>query len=468
MSRAVVIGAGIAGLFCAKALSKHFSDVTVIDRDDLSQGSGMRAAIPQANHNHVLVLGGYRSALRLFPDLGERLCEHGAIPVDWFKDLKMYRSNGWRPRFDSDAKGVACNRATFEAVIRASLQSTNICFLAEHTVIELTTGSSTARVTGVVCRSRSTGHVRKIEADLVVDASGRGAITNRWLSQKGYPPVWETHVDPLCSYSTRWYRRLSSSNPDWKLFKVAFNQDYGRVASIVQTGVSEWVVTLQGFLGDYPPTDEKGFLEFAKSLPVSDVFDAIQDAEPLTDIIPYRRMQNVWRHYEQVPRWPESYLVVGDAACILNPAYGLGMTVAIRSANLLDDMLKQGRLNKKFSQDFQRRLAKTLRIPWLITTEQPFWLGGPTQRVQGWRYKLQKRYYKALSEHANFDPITWGVLQEVIQLAKHPNELLRPHILGRLTMRALLRSGLFSYARGSSDPIAVTHSRARRSSDKIS
>ncbi|MEV0130913.1 hypothetical protein AB0H83_20920 [Dactylosporangium sp. NPDC050688] len=47
---AVVLGASIAGLLAARALS---DTVTVLDRDDLT-GAGARRGVPQGRHAHML------------------------------------------------------------------------------------------------------------------------------------------------------------------------------------------------------------------------------------------------------------------------------------------------------------------------------------------------------------------------------------------------------------------------------
>ena len=65
-----------------------------------------------------------------------------------------------------------------------------------------------------------------------------------------------------------------------------------------------WVVTLVGYAGDHPPTDEAGFEEFARRLIGPQVWEAISGAEPLTGIGGYRRTENHWRHYERLKRWP--------------------------------------------------------------------------------------------------------------------------------------------------------------------
>lgn len=52
--------------------------------------------------------------------------------------------------------------------------------------------------------------------------------------------------------------------------------------------------------GDHPPTDEEGYLEFAKSLPQKDIYEAIKQAEPIGPVYTYSRTENVRRHYEKV------------------------------------------------------------------------------------------------------------------------------------------------------------------------
>ncbi len=51
--------------------------------------------------------------------------------------------------------------------------------------------------------------------------------------------------------------------------------------------------------GDHPPTDDEGFLEFARSLSQPDIYDAMKQAQPLSPISQYARTENVWRRYDQ-------------------------------------------------------------------------------------------------------------------------------------------------------------------------
>jgi hypothetical protein len=58
-----------------------------------------------------------------------------------------------------------------------------------------------------------------------------------------------------------------------------------------------WLLSLIGGDGDYPPTDEAGFLAFARSLRSPALHEAIAAAEPLTPIVGHRATENRLRHY---------------------------------------------------------------------------------------------------------------------------------------------------------------------------
>ena len=65
-----------------------------------------------------------------------------------------------------------------------------------------------------------------------------------------------------------------------------------RGAILFKVEDNRWLVTLMGRAGDQPPSDEPGFLEFARSLPVPIIYDAIRIAEPVSPIKTHRATQN--------------------------------------------------------------------------------------------------------------------------------------------------------------------------------
>ena len=125
-------------------------------------------------------------------------------------------------------------------------------------------------------------------------------------------------------------------------------------------------MTLTGGDGDYPPTDEAGFLDGARTLRIPDLYEAIMDAEPLGPIVGYRATENRLRHYDRVRRWPEGLVALGDVVCALNPVYGQGMTTAALGAEVLDRCLRRSRAAGHpagHGSEVPARLARTIAAP---------------------------------------------------------------------------------------------------------
>ena len=146
-----------------------------------------------------------------------------------------------------------------------------------------------------------------------------------------------------------------------------------------------WLVTLVGISRDYPPHDEAGFLEFARSLVSQRLYQAIKSAEPLTDLYSFRGTQNRLNHYESLPRYLEGFLVSGDAVCGLSPIYARGMTsAAIGSQTLADCLasLPQPGDVTGLAQCFQQQLRRDIDEVWQTVTNSDL-LWPATEVVEG-------------------------------------------------------------------------------------
>src|SRR4051812_24279738 len=142
----------------------------------------------------------------------------------------------------------------------------------------------------------------------------------------------------------------------------------GRTGAVVVTGKpgrrsglmfpiegDRWLVTLLGFFDEPMPQDHDAFLAYAHSLSVPDIYEAISDCEPLSEIKRFRFVGNLRRRYEQLSRFPEGLIALGDAVCSFNPVYGQGMTVGAIEAEALGQALAKAQLNGGLDPEFGRR-----------------------------------------------------------------------------------------------------------------
>ena len=87
--RALVVGAGIGGLAAAAALSRHFRQVLVLERDALAPDTLQRPGVPQGRHVHGLLAGGLQALSSLLPGLLDDLLAAGAMPLQLGLDLRL-------------------------------------------------------------------------------------------------------------------------------------------------------------------------------------------------------------------------------------------------------------------------------------------------------------------------------------------------------------------------------------------
>lgn len=429
---AVVIGGSLAGLCAARALAGHVERVTVIDRDRLPQEPRVRKGVPQAHHLHVLVTSGQRALDTLFPGLVAELCDRGAVLVSAPTDVLYLTATGWRERFPATHRLIGASRELIDwTVHRRLLADRRIRFLDGREVVGLTAGPAADAVTGVVLRHRDgAGPTERVAADLVVDASGRGSRTPRWLAELGYPQPAESRIDAGLGYASRRYRLRPGVVDGWKtilLLPAPPHTSRGGVLYPVEGG--QWILTLGGIGDEVPPTDEAGFRAFAGKLRSPVLYDAIADAVPDSPIHGFRQTANHRRHYEALPRRPQGLLVVGDAACAFNPVYGQGMSVAATTAVALDEHLR--RHPADLGRAAQAAVAAGSTTAWLIATgadlRYPSTVG--TRRR---RDRLSHWYLDRANDVANRDRYVCRVLTDVMHLVAPPTALTRPGVALRV------------------------------------
>jgi len=375
--QAIVIGGSIAGLVAGRVLADYFEQVTIIERDDWTEGADFRKGVPQARHPHALLKRGEQILEELFPGLRQQLISEGAVPVNMGSETAWFTFGGWRPRYESSINNIACSRPMLETAIRRKLSNlSNLSFKVGWEVTGLQADSANAKATAVKIRQRAgTQQELIMEADFIVDASGRESHVPEWLEALGYTPPSETVINAFPGYATRIYKRPANFEGYWKLFYIQPTPpNDNRGAIITPLEGDRWHATLIGMSQEYPPTDEASYLEYARSLPTQEFFEAIKEAEPLTPIVGFRSGSNRLRHYEQLPNFLENFVALGDAVYSFNPVYGQGMTVAAISALELGKCLQERQNENEnltgLAEQFQNRLMEVISLPWQIATSE--------------------------------------------------------------------------------------------------
>ncbi|MEV5932304.1 FAD-dependent oxidoreductase [Streptomyces sp. NPDC052079] len=428
---ALVVGGSLAGLFAAAALAES-ADVTVVERDRLPEGVGQRRGVPQARHAHLVWSGGVQAFDQLLPGLVGEVVARGGRLVRIMRDMVSRAPNEvWFRRFTSTHhRNLVCSRELLDAVVRDRVLADDRITLRQGTTALGPTGDAT-RVTGVRVRSGERESV--LSADLVVDASGRGSRAARWLTQLGLPAVAEREIDAGVAYATRLFRAPgSTAGTNFPLVNVQANpaKAPGTGGIILPIEGDRWIVTLAGTRGGEPSGDPGAFVDFALGLGDPVIGELLADAEPLGDVATTRSTANLRHYYEKMRRWPDGFLVLGDAVAGYNPVYGHGITVAAQSALAVRDVLRStGVRAPGTARCLQRVAARPVAAAWDLAVGQdalyPGAAGTPPTAVE----RLLARYVDRAVATGARHPRALGALLDVMSLEKPATRLFSPDML---------------------------------------
>ena len=424
--KAIVVGGSITGLLAAHVLSNHFEDVTLIEKDNYPNDDVPRKGVPQANHVHILLVKGKMILENFFPELEKDLLKKGANKIDFLDDSRYRLPSGWAPKFKSGIITFACTRILLENTIRDQIKKNSKIKIEQGVHI---TSLGLEKQNKIYAKTKDG---KEIQGDLIVDCTGRNTKTPSWLEDIGFSKPKETKIDSFIRYSTRRYIPPKKDR-NWKML-VILNKPTSnpRIGGIYPIEDGKWLVGLYSIGKDYPPTDEKGFLDFTKHLESQELYESLKDAVPDSEIFGYHVQGSRKYHYEEMTEWPENFIVLGDAVSVFNPFYGQGITSAALGAREFDDMLANHNLDQDFAKKFQKRLAKAISLPWVLgTSEDLRWPTTVGDKPTTITKMVQNHAQKVLLLAPNSNLATKSFL-EMMHMIKSPGVIYHPLILLQL------------------------------------
>ncbi len=376
---AVVLGGSVAGLCAAGALAPHFDEVLVLERDELPPDAEHRRGVPQSKHPHFLLNSGRRAMNDLFPGFEADLIAAGGLHLTASMDTAYLEGPGWAARKQSNLTMVYGSRILIERVLRDQVRGLANVTIREGTSVNGidTTGGGTpqGRVTGV--RFSAPDGDQQVDADLVVDALGRGSSVAAWLVAAGWPETPVKTLDAKVTYVSRWYDLPApESRPDswwWQHMVIMPTQEKGDHPPEHEFLVNFFPmegnrsIACMGSWGLDMPRTVDDFAASATRLRTPKFAAAMAASEPTSEVHLTRSTGNTWRRYDRLPTPPLGLAFIGDAVCAFNPFYGQGMSSAAASAVILRESLASATgLDESFARRFLATQRTALKVPWAM------------------------------------------------------------------------------------------------------
>jgi 2-polyprenyl-6-methoxyphenol hydroxylase-like FAD-dependent oxidoreductase len=416
-------------------LSEFYEEVTLVERDRLPDGPEQRRGVPQGRHFHALLSTGSKTLGQLFPGLLDELVTAGANVLD-NEPSRVYVRFG---RHELDCLGKFADPASLvvyqpsrpflDSHVRRRVRAIgNVRILDGHDVVEpIVDGAH--RVTGARTVNRDNGVETVLDAELVIDATGRSARTLPFLDNLGYERPVEQRYPVHLNYASQFLRIPAGMIGEKLGFSVGPlpERPTGLVAVAYEHGT--WILTLFGMGGYELPHDVAGIIDCAAQFAPPSLIAALRAGEPLGAMSAQRYPASTWRRYDKMRQFPAGLLVMGDAVCSFNPVYMQGMTMAALQAIALRSCLadRDGDLSRRFF----KAAAKQIGPVWRANRLGDFTLsqGG------GWRRELRRLvnwHADKVQIAAAKDPAVAEAILRVQHFVDPPARLLQPSFLMRL------------------------------------
>ncbi|CAM4750587.1 unnamed protein product [Rotaria magnacalcarata] len=235
-----------------------------------------------------------------------------------------------------------------------------------------------------------------IYGNFIVDCTGRNTSSLRWLKENLNLIVPTVQLHFGCGYVTFISGRFKTEDPLLDAIHLFGNncnspdKNTGRYINPIRTIKTDdenslGVLSIIGVVGvnsEYPPNDSyEDLLEWAKEHTPSECYTILKSTKLCNSLIPYRRIFDDRKYVELLgEKWPQSYILLGDAMCKFNSQYAQGMTHAFRHARELGKIFDEHSHKLEDISYIFNRPASTI--------SEEYWIGSTTNDWKTPRLKL--------------------------------------------------------------------------------
>ncbi|MEM7078043.1 MAG: FAD-dependent oxidoreductase [Pseudomonadota bacterium] len=461
-----VVGAGIAGMCTALALSRQNFEVTLIERDvpppdgdaDAAFFAWQRRGAAQFRHPHAF-LGLMCSLLEeRYPDLLEEFFAHGARKVTFADMVPPHLATDFTPEpIDEQMWMLLCRRATMETVLRRYVARQNnikILNTAYITNLEIDHSGSTPRMVALELTDRGVNNTRsRFCADLFVDATGRASKFPSWLGTHNILPD-EQRDDAEIVYYTRHYQLLPGVDEPSRHDNDPAAGDLGYMKYGVfpgENGHFALIICLpngEGALRD-AVKDGAQFDQICCTIPGLVPWISAEKATATTEPFGIGDIQAVWRNYVQDDRaLLHNFFSVGDSSVRTNPLYGRGCSTGILHAHILADVLAEESDPETRALRYQALTDERLRPIFDaslnedkngIKRAEAVMRGEERDRADSFKKWLRLSFGDALAAAARDELHVFRGMMKTVNLVEKPGDFLQDPKVKRTIFRYMLR-----------------------------
>jgi len=430
VARVVVVGAGLGGLGASLFLARRGHRVILIERDSPPLPDGeidddfsawSRPGVPQARHPHNFLARGVGILVEEAPDLVDALLARGVM-------RSQVAVGGLGAELDDPLFGLLSRRLVFEALMHRFVAAEPDVDMVHGAVAGLNTLRNGAEpVAHGVRLDDGTG----IDADLVVDATGRRSPAPQWLASIGAGDPPTTTQACAFQYYSRFYRLRPGCEFPRTDVPIMTAADYTTVMAFpadnrtfTLTATLATVDPLRKALRD-PERLDRSFAAFPITAPFIEV------AEPISDVYTMARIENRWRRLVDVDgrALVGGFLLVGDSSLHTNPTFGRGISLAFAQGQHLANTIEEAVAEPvAYVARFEQWTAENLGV-WFESQ-----VAADGARIERLEASLRgehlpppddpiSRFIAALNAVAQFDPLVARALAKVGHLLITPAEL---------------------------------------------